>query len=180
MNALHLVLFIMALMNFSVSSDVETYDLNVEYKHSTNLNLDLSLNIGTDTKEDLKLTENQIMNVTNVTEGCIGDANFCNLSKEEYVEMLNNYIYPHTYEWVLIGTHTVVFIAGLVGNALVVIAVYRNHTMRTVTNYFIVNLAVADFMVILFCLPPTVLWDVTETWFLGDALCKVLLYFQVS
>ncbi|KAJ2940889.1 hypothetical protein O0L34_g10148 [Tuta absoluta] len=50
--------------------------------------------------------------------------------------------------------------------------------MRTVTNYFIVNLAIADFMVLLFCLPPTVLWDVTETWFLGDTLCKVLLYFQ--
>ncbi|CAG5049741.1 unnamed protein product [Parnassius apollo] len=116
------------------------------------------------------------MNTTE--EPCVGSPEFCNLTREEYVTMLNAYIYPQTYEWVLIGTHTAVFIIGLVGNALVCIAVYRNHTMRTVTNYFIVNLAVADFMVILFCLPPTVLWDVTETWFLGHALCKVLLYFQ--
>lgn len=65
------------------------------------------------------------------------------------------------------------------GNALVCIAVYTNHTMRTVTNIFIVNLAVADFFVILFCLPPTVLWDVTETWFMGKSMCKVLIYFQV-
>lgn len=56
----------------------------------------------------------------------------------------------------------------------------RNRTMRTVTNYFIVNLAVADFLVILICLPPTVLWDVTETWFMGTLACKVVLYFQVS
>lgn len=111
-------------------------------------------------------------------EGCVGDAQFCNLTKEEYVRMLEEYIYPHNYEWVLIATHTVVFLIGLVGNALVCVAVYRNHSMRTVTNYFIVNLAVADFMVILICLPPTVLWDVTETWFLGDVLCKLLLYFQ--
>jgi 7 transmembrane receptor (rhodopsin family) len=52
--------------------------------------------------------------------------------------------------------------------------------MRTVTNIFIVNLAVADFFVILLCLPPTVVWDVTETWFLGEVPCKVVIYFQVS
>ncbi|KAH0821636.1 hypothetical protein GEV33_001155 [Tenebrio molitor] len=51
--------------------------------------------------------------------------------------------------------------------------------MRTVTNYFIVNLAVADFLVILFCLPPSVVWDVTITWFFGVAMCKIVLYLQV-
>jgi len=57
---------------------------------------------------------------------------------------------------------------------------FRNRTMRTVTNYFIVNLAVADFLVILICLPPTVLWDVTDTWFMGTLACKIVLYLQVS
>ncbi|XP_066904711.1 orexin receptor type 2 isoform X2 [Halyomorpha halys] len=33
-------------------------------------------------------------------------------------------------------------------------------------------------MVILACLPPTVIWDVTETWFLGKTLCKLILYLQ--
>lgn len=127
----------------------------------------------------VNITYNEETTKENMTEECVGQKEFCNLSREDYVSMLNDYIYPHTYEWVLIGTHTLVFITGLVGNALVCVAVYRNHSMRTVTNYFIVNLAAADFMVILFCLPATVLWDVTETWFLGDILCKMLLYFQV-
>lgn len=113
-------------------------------------------------------------------EVCVGDPDYCNLTKEEYVALLDEYIFPQPYEWVLIASHSVVFIVGLVGNALVCVAVYRNHSMRTVTNYFIVNLAVADFMVILFCLPPTVLWDVTETWFFGNAMCRIVLYFQVS
>lgn len=113
-------------------------------------------------------------------EPCVGDPEFCNMTKEEYLDMLNEYIFPQPYEWVLIATHAIVFSIGLVGNALVCIAVYRNHSMRTVTNYFIVNLAVADFMVILICLPPTVLWDVTETWFFGTAMCRIVLYFQVS
>lgn len=132
-----------------------------------------------DVNEPTETSENEVEIDLNETEECVGSEEYCNMTKEEYLAMMNDYIYPQTYEWILIGTHTVVFIIGLVGNALVCIAVYRNHTMRTVTNYFIVNLAVADFMVILFCLPPTVLWDVTETWFLGNALCKMLLYFQV-
>ncbi|XP_026750692.3 orexin/Hypocretin receptor type 1-like [Galleria mellonella] len=111
-------------------------------------------------------------------EPCVGDPEFCNMTREEYIDMLNEYIFPHPYEWVLIATHAIVFVIGLIGNALVCIAVYRNHSMRTVTNYFIVNLAVADFMVILICLPPTVLWDVTETWFFGTAMCRIVLYFQ--
>ncbi|NP_001127740.1 neuropeptide receptor A5 isoform X1 [Bombyx mori] len=111
-------------------------------------------------------------------EPCVGDRAFCNLTREEYMEMLNDYVFPQPYEWVLIATHAIVFVIGLIGNALVCIAVYRNHSMRTVTNYFIVNLAVADFMVILICLPPTVLWDVTETWFFGTAMCRIVLYFQ--
>lgn len=99
---------------------------------------------------------------------------------EDYIEMIEAYIFPSTYEWLLIVLHLTVFFVGLVGNALVCISVYRNHSMRTVTNYFIVNLAVADFLVILFCLPPSVLWDVTETWFFGSLMCKLVLYLQVS
>lgn len=173
-NLIHLVITILALNNLHIETNA--YDVHSEYKHD--LNIELSA-IGKATIEELK-NDNQVTNTTSVLEDCVGDIQFCNMSKEEYVQMLQDYIYPQTYEWILIATHTAVFVVGLIGNALVVIAVYRNHTMRTVTNYFIANLAVADFMVILFCLPPSVLWDVTETWFLGDALCKVLLYFQVS
>ncbi|KAI8432919.1 hypothetical protein MSG28_013829 [Choristoneura fumiferana] len=42
---------------------------------------------------------------------CVGDAEYCNMSREEYTEMLNDYIYPKPYEWVLIATHSVVFVS---------------------------------------------------------------------
>ncbi|KAJ9590917.1 hypothetical protein L9F63_016054, partial [Diploptera punctata] len=122
------------------------------------------------------LTVAVLLDDMNDTEfNCSND--YC-IPDEDYRDLIQAYIFPTSYEWVLIALHSVVFLAGLIGNALVCVAVYRNHSMRTVTNYFIVNLAVADFMVILFCLPPTVVWDVTETWFLGKALCKIVLYFQ--
>ncbi|KAJ8941761.1 hypothetical protein NQ318_023118 [Aromia moschata] len=106
-----------------------------------------------------------------------------NVSYSEYedpptTEEILEYIYPKSWTWALIFFHCVVFVVGLVGNCLVCVAVYRNHTMRTVTNYFIVNLAVADFLVILFCLPPSVVWDVTSTWWFGTAMCKFVLYIQ--
>lgn len=111
-----------------------------------------------------------------VAENCTND--YC-VSDEEYIDIIEQHIYPTRYEWVLIALHSLVFFVGLIGNFLVCVAVYRNRSMRTVTNLFIVNLAIADFLVILVCLPPTVLWDVTETWFMGMSLCKIVLYFQV-
>lgn len=52
--------------------------------------------------------------------------------------------------------------------------------MRTVTNYFIVNLSLADILVTITCLPASLVVDITETWFFGKTLCKVLPYLQVS
>lgn len=52
--------------------------------------------------------------------------------------------------------------------------------MRTVTNYFIVNLSLADVLVTTICLPASLLVDITESWLFGPALCKVIPYLQVS
>lgn len=56
--------------------------------------------------------------------------------------------------------YTMVFLVGLVGNLLVVSVVCRSPRMRNVTNYFIVNLAVADVLVLVFCLPATLLSNI--------------------
>ncbi|KAK4002091.1 hypothetical protein OUZ56_003943 [Daphnia magna] len=124
-------------------------------------------------------------NCTDLTDGGLNDLvrnetctnDYCD-TDADYIDRIEAYMFPSVYEWILIGLHCVVFIVGLAGNFLVCLAVYRNHTMRTVTNMFIVNLAIADFLVIFLCLPPTVLWDITETWFMGNTLCKIIPYFQ--
>ena len=53
--------------------------------------------------------------------------------------------------------YTLIFILGIIGNCFVVAVVVRSPRMRTVTNYFIVNLALADILVLIFCLPATLL-----------------------
>ncbi|KAM7385696.1 hypothetical protein PAMP_001758 [Pampus punctatissimus] len=55
---------------------------------------------------------------------------------------------------------------------------WKNRHMRTVTNYFIVNLSFADVLVTIICLPASLVVDITETWFFGKTLCKVVPYLQ--
>uniref|UniRef100_A0A3Q3WRP7 Orexin receptor type 2 n=1 Tax=Mola mola TaxID=94237 RepID=A0A3Q3WRP7_MOLML len=88
------------------------------------------------------------------------------------------YLHPKQYEWVLIVAYILVFLVSLVGNSLVCFAVWKNRHMHTVTNYFIVNLSFADVLVTIICLPASLVVDITETWFFGNTLCKVVPYLQ--
>lgn len=70
--------------------------------------------------------------------------------------------YRHTFAMTAMYcfAYLLVFAVGLVGNYFVIAVVYRSPRMRTVTNFFIVNLAVADILVIIFCLPATLLSNI--------------------
>ena len=48
-----------------------------------------------------------------------------------------------------------IFLLCMVGNVLVCIIVLGNRRMRTVTNLFILNLAISDLLVGIFCIPTT-------------------------
>lgn len=62
----------------------------------------------------------------------------------------------------------VIVVVGLFGNALVVIVVMCNPQMRSTTNLLIINLAVADLLFIVFCVPFTA-WDYAfPHWVFGD------------
>lgn len=48
----------------------------------------------------------------------------------------------------------------IVGNCLVIAAVFCSHKLRSVTNFFIVSLAVADLLVGIAVLPFSATWEV--------------------
>lgn len=56
---------------------------------------------------------------------------------------------------VFIAAYLVVFLSCMAGNSLVCLVVVRNPRMRTVTNLFILNLAISDLLVGIFCVPTT-------------------------
>ena len=57
-------------------------------------------------------------------------------------------------------------------------SVYRDRSMRTVTNLVLSSLCAGDLFRATVCLPATVAWDVTETWALGEVACKVMQFAQ--
>lgn len=121
----------------------------------------------------------------NITNGLPIDQNKSNVlsintAKEISIEELYEYIYPKTTEWVLIVTYVLTFIVGVVGNILVCFAVWINKDLRTITNIFMVNLSIADLLIIVFCLPSALIVDVTATWFLGIVACKIHVFLAVS
>lgn len=60
----------------------------------------------------------------------------------------------------------------LFGNSLVVLSVWREMSLRTATNYFIVSLAVADIMVAVLVMPLAVYVEVNNAvWTFGDVMC---------
>ena len=67
----------------------------------------------------------------------------------------------------------IIFLGGVFGNVLVILGVVRMRSMRTRMNYFLVNLSVADLLVLVVC-QPVALLDLyaKERWLLGAALCE--------
>jgi hypothetical protein len=67
---------------------------------------------------------------------------------------------------------------GVAGNIMVPIVILKTKDMRNSTNIFLMNLSVADLMVLLVC-TPTVLVEVNtkpETWVLGEEMCEYCMY----
>ncbi|XP_026668424.1 octopamine receptor Oamb [Ceratina calcarata] len=67
----------------------------------------------------------------------------------------------------------------VLGNVLVIMAVYHTSKLRNVTNMFIVSLAVADLMVGLAVLPFSAMWEVFKVWIFGDLWCSIWLAVDV-
>lgn len=66
-----------------------------------------------------------------------------------------------------------VMVLGVCGNTLVLIAVWKERSLRTTPNAFVVNLAVADFLLCTTILPLTVLTFIRGEWILGMCVCKL-------
>ena len=66
-----------------------------------------------------------------------------------------------------------IFLVGLLGNICVMIVVIKVRSMRTPTNVFLLNLSVADILVLLVCQPAGLLeFFGKDRWFLGKFMCK--------
>nr|XP_060627324.1 gastrin/cholecystokinin type B receptor [Anolis sagrei ordinatus] len=72
--------------------------------------------------------------------------------------------------------YAAIFLLSLVGNALIVVVLVLNRRMRTVTNSFLLSLALSDLMVALFCMPFTFIPNIMQNFIFGKVICKAVAY----
>ncbi|CEF64848.1 G protein-coupled receptor, rhodopsin-like family and GPCR, rhodopsin-like, 7TM domain-containing protein [Strongyloides ratti] len=99
---------------------------------------------------------------------------FTNLTDDEYFEQIVKLLMPSKLEYFFGFVFILQMIIGVVGNCMVVYVVAKNKNMWTSMNLFLTNLALSDMLVLIFCLPPTVINDLTKTFWFSSTLCKTI------
>ncbi|XP_012719614.2 alpha-1A adrenergic receptor [Fundulus heteroclitus] len=95
-------------------------------------------------------------------------ADFCsNCSSSTHAEL-------HVAKAVVLGVVLVIFLLfGVVGNILVILSVLLHHQWRSVTHYFIANLAAADLLLSSAVLPFSATSEALGRWVFGRSFCNV-------
>ncbi|XP_055843098.1 cholecystokinin receptor-like isoform X2 [Episyrphus balteatus] len=77
-----------------------------------------------------------------------------------------------------IGLYATIFLLAIVGNILVILTLVQNRRMRTITNVFLLNLAVSDLLLGMLCIPFTLVGAMLRNFIFGEFMCKILPYLQ--
>ncbi|XP_042170410.1 pyroglutamylated RF-amide peptide receptor [Oncorhynchus tshawytscha] len=107
-----------------------------------------------------------------------------NLTRQEFIESYN--IQPLVYvpelplgaKTTFVIVYVIIFVLALVGNSLVVYIVVRKRAIQTSTNIFICSLAVSDLLITFFCIPFTLLQNISSEWLGGVLICKTIPFVQ--
>ncbi|KAL7075453.1 hypothetical protein ACQ4LE_005089 [Meloidogyne hapla] len=113
-------------------------------------------------------------NTTNAN-GTIGESN------GEYMQekIINDCVFlPTTENFLMIFTFSMIFCLSVVGNSIVIVVILQQKSMHSVTNLYLLNLALSDLLLSVVCMPPTLVSSLVYCWVFGDLLCKLLAYLQ--
>nr|BDP38634.1 fluorescent sensor for cholecystokinin [synthetic construct] len=72
--------------------------------------------------------------------------------------------------------YSLIFFLSVFGNLLIIVVLTVNKRMRTVTNTFLLSLAVSDLMMAIFCMPFTLIPNILKDFIFGAAMCKIVSY----
>ncbi|CAF1289008.1 unnamed protein product [Rotaria sordida] len=90
-------------------------------------------------------------------------------------------IQTHTsflFSFILFFIYAIIFLIGLIANIFVIVMIIKRRRMRTLTNRFLLNLAISDLIATLVCLPPTAYHYYDKRWIFGEFLCRFVPFMQ--
>ena len=106
-------------------------------------------------------------NVENISLGVDYDSDYHDVSFENSI-----YKIPISLIIVLSVFYGLIILVALIGNILVIFVVFVSPRMRTVTNFYIANLAFADVTIAMFNIPFQFHAAVVQRWDLPSFMCK--------
>lgn len=149
-------------------------DLLEQNMSSNRTNFTVLYNSITDTNQTEALDNFMSFLAGEEIEGYLSNDSWTNMTN--FTEAPPTYImHPHfTYIYVSVTVfYALVFLFGVVGNVLVIYVILRNSDMLTATNLFLMNLSVADLLVLLICMPSSLIeFLAKDVWLLGAFMCK--------
>nr|XP_008007085.2 gastrin/cholecystokinin type B receptor isoform X2 [Chlorocebus sabaeus] len=77
-----------------------------------------------------------------------------------------------------ITLYAVIFLMSVGGNVLIIVVLGLSRRLRTVTNAFLLSLAVSDLLLAVACMPFTLLPNLMGTFIFGTVICKAVSYFM--
>ncbi|XP_061586072.1 KISS1 receptor b [Cololabis saira] len=80
--------------------------------------------------------------------------------------------------WLVPTFFALIMLVGLIGNSLVIHVVTKHQQMKTVTNFYIVNLATTDILFLVCCVPFTATLYPLPSWIFGEFMCRLVNYLQ--
>ncbi|CAF2988709.1 unnamed protein product [Rotaria socialis] len=80
---------------------------------------------------------------------------------------------PYTIEQIILIIYSLIFTIGFVGNIMTIFIIAFNRHLHTPTNYYLLNLAVSDLMMLLCNLPLEMLEIYNREWPLSSVFCKL-------
>jgi len=82
------------------------------------------------------------------------------------------------FSFIFFFAYAIIFLIGLIANIFVIIVIIKCRRMRTLTNRFLLNLAISDLIATLICLPPTAYHHYDKRWIFGEFLCRFVPFIQ--
>lgn len=113
----------------------------------------------------------------NLTQLALNTSRHNNEPKQAMIQSQSPVLSLHTI-FTLVLPYSVIFVLAVIGNLLVIITLTFNRSMRSVTNLFLLNLAIADLLLGVFCMPFTLVGVLLRRFIFGSFMCHAISYLQ--
>jgi len=102
------------------------------------------------------------------------DLSTYNFSQHDFPKAESVLINLNFVQYFLVFISLSITIVAVFGNLAVLFAVFRNRSMRHTINFYLANLAAADLLIAICCVPVYLINNLTDPFYvLGSAMCKL-------